>query len=412
MTDSPRSLKRNISPPPPRRASKASRHRTTAEDVNNVSAAAVEAGEAHIRNHLEYFCNEHEKVRRPSAQQACHLSIADFRALYMRNQHSRGCHFVIHQHDHPVAGVHYDLRLQFSESSSLSFSIPYGLPGNPNSLRPNRMAIETRVHNLWNNLIESSSHATGSLLIWDTGEYEVRPRNLARKQPETDDEVASNQREEVEEDGMSNLSEPEKLALAFQERHIHLRLHGTRLPQNYTIAMRLPRHNYRRKQPKAPCRRRRHQNLTTVAEKVTSESDEADSGQLSTTEKATESAALKDAAAASEDEGRDALQREQIRVENAYPGATNSIGSVHQRQWFLSLDREASGFVKATKGTDRGRWVREDDHVGTRSGFETFAVMGREVETSVITGRTAMDVMEDGGVKNYMGRKMWRPITE
>ena len=46
-------------------------------------------------------------------------------------------------------GVHYDLRLQFSESSSISFAIPYGLPGNPNSLRPNRMAIETRVHNLW-----------------------------------------------------------------------------------------------------------------------------------------------------------------------------------------------------------------------------------------------------------------------
>lgn len=42
-----------------------------------------------------------------------------------------------------------DLRLQFSESSSISFAIPYGLPGNPNSQRQGRMAIETRVHNVW-----------------------------------------------------------------------------------------------------------------------------------------------------------------------------------------------------------------------------------------------------------------------
>lgn len=45
--------------------------------------------------------------------------------------------------------MHYDLRLQFSETSTVSFAVPYGLPGNPNSIRPNRMAIETRVHNLW-----------------------------------------------------------------------------------------------------------------------------------------------------------------------------------------------------------------------------------------------------------------------
>ena len=48
-----------------------------------------------------------------------------------------------------VIGVHYDLRLQISESSSISFAIMYGLPGNPNSRRLNRNATETRVHNLW-----------------------------------------------------------------------------------------------------------------------------------------------------------------------------------------------------------------------------------------------------------------------
>lgn len=42
-----------------------------------------------------------------------------------------------------------DLRLQFSHSSSLSFALPYGLPGNPQSKRPTRLAVETRVHCLW-----------------------------------------------------------------------------------------------------------------------------------------------------------------------------------------------------------------------------------------------------------------------
>jgi hypothetical protein len=42
-----------------------------------------------------------------------------------------------------------DLRLQFSSSSSISFAVPKGLPGDPNSRQRGRMAIETRVHNLW-----------------------------------------------------------------------------------------------------------------------------------------------------------------------------------------------------------------------------------------------------------------------
>jgi hypothetical protein len=31
----------------------------------------------------------------------------------------------------------------------MSFAVPKGLPGNPNSKSKGRMAIETRVHNLW-----------------------------------------------------------------------------------------------------------------------------------------------------------------------------------------------------------------------------------------------------------------------
>ena len=77
------------------------------------------------------------------------LSASAFKDLYERNQHKNGRHFVIHQHDHPVAGVHYDLRLQINETSSISWAIMYGLPGNCNSRRLNRNATETRVHNIW-----------------------------------------------------------------------------------------------------------------------------------------------------------------------------------------------------------------------------------------------------------------------
>ena len=114
--------------------------------------AAIEAGESQIHNHLSYFSQHLEAASRPllsTSNPTPRLSIADFRELYRRNQHATGRHFVIHQHDHPVAGVHYDLRLQISESSSISFAIMYGLPGNVGSRRLSRNATETRVHNLW-----------------------------------------------------------------------------------------------------------------------------------------------------------------------------------------------------------------------------------------------------------------------
>ncbi len=112
--------------------------------------AAVEAGEAQVKDHLAYFSSQlGQAVRPPSAAWPHRLSIDAFAHLYRRHQHPHGHHFVVHQHDHPIAGPHYDLRLQFSQSSSISFAIPYGLPGDPNSRRFMRNAIETRVHNVW-----------------------------------------------------------------------------------------------------------------------------------------------------------------------------------------------------------------------------------------------------------------------
>ena len=251
MMAKPATLLRDISPPPAgRRLSRthAGSSTTRTNDKTNKahdnenqnpdtrpSLAAIEAGKVEIGDHLEHFSQKLASVCRTTITSPL-LGIENYKTLYKQNQHVHGRHFVIHQHDHPISGVHYDLRLQFSETSTISFAIPYGLPGNPNSIRANRMAIETRVHCLWNNLIESASHATGSLLIWDMGGYEILSWKAEMKAM-TDDEGSDVEGER----GSGVGSDSERLFAAFQDRHIRLRLHGTRLPHNYTIGLRLPR---------------------------------------------------------------------------------------------------------------------------------------------------------------------------
>jgi len=153
----PSTLSRDISPPPKRNIPA----RDMREQKPGPSLAAIEAGRTEIRNHLDYFAQHFLQVLR--TRPGPRISIKEFEALYQRNEHKHGHHFVIHQHDHPISGVHYDLRLQFSETSTISFAIPYGMPGNPNSSRPNRMAIETRVHNLWVGAMDSSHYRTTPL---------------------------------------------------------------------------------------------------------------------------------------------------------------------------------------------------------------------------------------------------------
>lgn len=99
------------------------------------------------------------------------------------------------------------------------------------------------------------------------------------------------------------------------------------------------------------------------------------------------------------DSDEDAL----IHESNAYPGATNTIGSIHQRKWFVALDRRNSGFRKSWSKGDRGRW---------RGSWEPFFVYGRDHERSVVTGRNADNIMEDGHVEKFVGRKQWRAILE
>lgn len=246
------------------------------------------------------------------------------------------------------------------------------------------MGIETRVHNLWNNLIESASHATGSLLIWDIGEYEVL--HVQRKRQQTSDDEMSD--EEIND---STKSQSERLFEAFQSRRIHLRLHGTRLPHNYTITMRLPSHNNRVSQSQKPKRKRRR--IIKLREPLTSDSDsEITSG--SGTPGAEGEKDNVETAMASEDEG------EEMRLNNAYPGSFNTIGSIHQRHWIITLDRERSGFRKEKNNS---AWIGD---------WCPFNVLGREYERSVVTGRLADEVMADDRVERFVGRKMWRPIIE
>ena len=111
------------------------------------TTAAVESGSAAVTDHLALFTTTLSKHILPSIPV---LPIPSYGSLYESNAgSSRGAHFVIHQHDHPVAGTHYDLRLQINETSSVSWAIMYGLAGDPNSTRLNRNATETRIHCLW-----------------------------------------------------------------------------------------------------------------------------------------------------------------------------------------------------------------------------------------------------------------------
>lgn len=73
---------------------------------------------------------------------------------------------------------------------------------------------------LQNNLIESASYATGSLLIWDTGEYTVLPRK--RVEAETEDEQSDTNKPSIS----THAAKPEnkKLIEAFQTVRTHLSL--------------------------------------------------------------------------------------------------------------------------------------------------------------------------------------------
>lgn len=167
MMHLPSTLRTTVSPPRSRRSLASSQKGKQESSVDNPasksptenegpSLAAIEAGEVQVNDHLSVFSSRLLKATRPLQPGIPRLSHADWVDLYLRNQHPHGRHFVIHQHDHPVAGPHYDLRLQISKTSSVSWAIMYGLPGDPNSRKLNRNATETRVHCLWVSSVDHS----------------------------------------------------------------------------------------------------------------------------------------------------------------------------------------------------------------------------------------------------------------
>ena len=104
----PNSLGAPISPPPSKRRKLSSIPITTSElpkpePDKSSSLAAVESGEAHVKDHLEYFSRQLSRcIREPMSGL---LGVEAWKDLYKRNCHSQGRHFVVHQHDHPVAGM-------------------------------------------------------------------------------------------------------------------------------------------------------------------------------------------------------------------------------------------------------------------------------------------------------------------
>lgn len=105
----------------------------------------------------------------------------------------------------------------------------------------------------------------------------------------------------------------------------------------------------------------------------------------------------------------------EIQRNNAYTGSYNTIGSIHQRRWWLSLDRENSGF-QPKRGLDtfnpsKKTWVRKQ--AGDRLvGFDPFYVRGPEYERSVVTGRLGSDVLHDEDVQGFVPRQRWRAVLK
>lgn len=413
------SLARTVSPPP-----KHTRHKDNGKPSKSAqpsappqksTSAAIEAGERHVIDHLAFYSAHLLSAARPHLKSNARIDHTEWVRLYTRNAGSlNGCHFVVHQHDHPIAGTHYDLRLQCNPTSSISFAIMYGLPGDPNSRRLNRNATETRVHCLWNHLIETASHSTGSMLIWDTGEFEIMPYEEKSFSGTTTEEDTESEDDNLDERG-PEMTEQEKLRQAFRKRKVKLRLHGTKIPTGYTLALRLTKENDRHEQPKKPSRRRRRL-ATNAANVEVSDSDSAThTGALSNTKRSSGDSDVETATAVASDD-----EDEIIRANNAYTGATNDIGSIHQRRWYLSIDRQASGFVKQTTKSASGFvdsvWIqkRSVSNIGGTDeprGFDRFIVGGRESEYSVVTGRLASEILADEGVVGYIPRGLWKPIT-
>lgn len=256
-------------------------------------------------------------------------------------------------------------------------------------------------------------------MIWDTGTYSILPRR-SKYAPALDPDSGPSD-DEASPSSSSSPTQQSLLHAAFQTRKIKIRLHGTRLPDPYVVYIRLTKTEDAAGRAKAdrskkPARRRRRgakasEHLPETSSGSEGE-EEADADIVPTTNsqlKEQEPAEV----SALEKELRE-LEDEQVRRTNAYTGATNSIGSIHQRAWFLSMDRALSGFAPKRREIGRPLWQRdgETEHSDTDSRLSyPFYVYGRDGERSVITGRLASEILRDEGVVNFVPRMGWKPVV-
>src|SRR4051812_31552150 len=104
----PHSLNRSVSPPSRIRVkqeadvTKATTPKSLAPSKSET--AAVEAGEIEIDDHVSFFSTKLLAARLPVLSNQPRLTHQAWLDLYQRNLNDRGHHFVVHQHDHPIAG--------------------------------------------------------------------------------------------------------------------------------------------------------------------------------------------------------------------------------------------------------------------------------------------------------------------
>ncbi|KAM0475114.1 hypothetical protein ACHAPX_007248 [Trichoderma viride] len=405
------------------------------------TTAEIESGAVQISDHLAQFTSTLSSHLRPTSALIPRLSIAGYSSLYRSCAGSpSGAHFVIHQHDHPVAGTHYDLRLQINETSSVSWAIMYGLPGDANSSRLNRNATETRIHSLWaslpNHLIETASAETGSLIIWDTGTYSVLPRRSKHAPPEDPSSPPGSPHSSSSSNKKHTPTAQSLLHAAFQNRKIRLRLHGTKLPDPYVINIRLTKtEDAAGRSRSSKTLRTRRRGKTAEARPADPESTSSDSDEYDNDIEDDEPQARTDTNNTSSlNEARRKQQQQedaQVRLNNAYVGASNTIGSVYQRRWYLSLDRRACGFTEKRRH-GRSVWEKllppesstddaakdpsDDSETEPEESFcrlsFPFYVRGPQFEQSVVTGRLGEEVLRDEGVTTFVPRKGWSPVMK
>lgn len=261
-------------------------------------------------------------------------------------------------------------------------------------------------------------------MIWDTGTYSILPRRskyapaLDPDSGPSDDEVAS-----------PATTQQSLLHAAFQTRKIKIRLHGTKLPDPYVIYIRLTKTEDAAGRAKAtrskrPTRQRRRGAPVREAGPETSDSsaDEQAHSDTDIVPASTSQCEEQDATTVSalEKELRE-LEDDEVRRTNAYKGANNSIGSIHQRKWFLSLERTLSGFQPQKSESNRAIWqpaervADEFDKSGSMNKGSRlpypFYVRGREHERSIITGRLGADILRDERVDGFVPRMGWNPVV-